>query len=83
MIVAETVVEEMQARGWSISDLARETGVEEFRLQMVVNHPYVMNREILCSLSRAFGTSITLWENLWQRDLLSQVGGVNEVEVAS
>jgi len=74
---SEYIEEEMNARGWSVEDLARRMGgnygvtVLSLQLLFAVQDTHLMLGEKTAKgLARAFGTSEALWTNLdaqWRR----------------
>lgn len=64
----ESITEELDARGWSLSDLAERTGqtVDEVRAMLAPSG--MVDDDAAARLSAAFGTSATFWRNLWEAD---------------
>lgn len=64
MILYETIMEELIARGWSTHDLADEAVVDYFELQDVIDGNIPISEPIAAGIAKAFGTSVELWLNL-------------------
>lgn len=60
------IYEELQARGWSVSDLARKTRLPwELWARFILNdEPWNVTAPMFLRLGEAFGTSPELWVNL-------------------
>ncbi len=65
--------EELDARGWTIADLAQRMGgdqaVDHFAVELMIEcQPFdkelLMGRKMAEGLARALGTSVEYWENL-------------------
>lgn len=61
-IVGDTILEELEARCWSRTDLANTLGLHSVD-EIIAGHAKV-TPEIAKSLATAFGTSVQFWLNL-------------------
>ena len=59
-------LEEMHHRGWSVHDLATESGLDDETLKDVLVGEHPVTNVIASRLAEAFGTSAALWTNLQQ-----------------
>ncbi len=60
----EYLADELEARGWSQSDLAKVLDRPFQHVNLLVNGKRRINAEIASELSAAFGTSAEVWLNL-------------------
>lgn len=65
--VSDYVTEEMEARGWTVADLAVHMGAPLSQAQAVVDGKHITHMAEM--LGRAFGTSTQLWDNLVASEL--------------
>ena len=61
---SDFITEELEARGWTIEDLAVFSGRSVRALERVIEENKPLTREIAAGLGKAFGTSSELWRNL-------------------
>ena len=60
----ETIKEELEARGWTVPDLALKTELKEYRINEIINEKANITRLVADALGSAFGTSSAVWINL-------------------
>jgi HTH-type transcriptional regulator / antitoxin HigA len=60
----EYLAEELSARGWSQSELARILGRPFQHVNLLINGKRRINAAIASELAAAFGTSVAIWLNL-------------------
>lgn len=60
----EYLADELEARGWSQSDLAKVLGRPFQHVNLLINDKRRINPKIASELAAAFGTSSELWLNL-------------------
>lgn len=58
------VADEIDARGWTITDLASASGIDGSVLRALIDETAAVTPAIASGLARAFGTSETVWLNL-------------------
>ncbi len=76
----EFIREELEARGWTQSDLAQITGRPEAAINLIINDKRGITPETAIELSGAFGTSPDYWLNLDNAYKLSKaVVSVSEI----
>ena len=61
---SEYLVEEMEARGWTVGDLAERSGLTVAGLTEVIERRVHVTTPIAKALAQAFGTSHEMWLNL-------------------
>ena len=61
---SDFIAEELEARGWTIEDLAFFSGRSVRVLEGVIKENKPLTRETAAGLGKAFGTSSELWRNL-------------------
>jgi HTH-type transcriptional regulator/antitoxin HigA len=60
----EFIKEELEARGWTQSDLAKIMGRQNSVISAIVNGKRSVSPEVASELASAFGTTVELWMNL-------------------
>lgn len=60
----EYVKDELEARGWTVEDLANRMEFQVYRVNEFLNGKMRITKLFANGLSNAFGTSIELWLNL-------------------
>lgn len=60
----EFIKEELEARGWTQSDLASIMGRQHSVVSAIINGKRSVSRQIASELASAFGTTVELWMNL-------------------
>lgn len=59
------ILEEMEARGWNVYDLKASLHIDTyFQTVNLLEGKTEINHDMAVSLSKLFGTSVELWENL-------------------
>jgi HTH-type transcriptional regulator / antitoxin HigA len=71
----EFIKDELEARGWTQSDLAEITGCSERLISEIITGKRSITPETAKALGEAFGTSPQLWLNLDAAYRLSKLGG--------
>lgn len=61
---SEFILEEMQARGWTVEQLGRQAVIPLEEAQALLDGAPLLGRHAE-RLAVAFGTSATYWANLW------------------
>ncbi len=70
--VGAFIQEELDARGWSVADLAKAMMWPRRRVEHVMSGDMPVQWRVATDLGRAFGTSMALWLNLETRYRVSQ-----------
>jgi HTH-type transcriptional regulator/antitoxin HigA len=70
----EFIREELEARGWTQTDLARIIGRPLQAVNAIINCKKEITAQTAVSLAAAFGTSPEVWLNLESAYRLAQVG---------
>src|SRR6202051_3458942 len=60
----EFIKEELEARGWTQSDLANIMGRQNSVVSAIINGKRSISQQVASELASAFGTSADLWMNL-------------------
>jgi HTH-type transcriptional regulator/antitoxin HigA len=60
----EFIAEELNARGWSISEFADMLSISASELNLIVSGSRAIGREMAKAIGDAFGTSAEVWLNL-------------------
>jgi len=60
----EFIKEELEARGWTQSDLANIMGRQDSVVSAIISGKRSVSRQIASELASAFGTTVELWMNL-------------------
>jgi HTH-type transcriptional regulator / antitoxin HigA len=68
----EYIQDELDARGWSLADLARLLGQPLDAVHDLIEGPMTIVPELARALAEAFGTSSELWTNLEHARQLNQ-----------
>lgn len=71
----EYIEDEMVCRNWDVEDLARKSGLNESRLQAIIDGKARVMPVDAKGLSDAFGTSCRLWMNLQNSFTFNQSQG--------